>query len=318
MWSYAEWLAGNWREAASLAAEGHECALQAGQRSWQAFMLGTTALLAASCGREQDARRHAEAGLALAEATGNQLAALLSLSSLGLLELSLGAHDATHQHLEPLARHCEEAGLREPTVARFLVDEIEALIGLGRLDEGKELLERFEGCARALDRASALASAARCRGLLAAARGDFAGAESALERALREHERVRQPFDHGRTLLAMGQVRRRMKQKRAARESLEAALTIFDELGATLWAARARAELARIGGRTPASGELTPSELRVAELVVDGCSNKKVAAALVISPLTVEGHLKQIYRKLGIHSRTQLRREHLEAERTNA
>jgi DNA-binding NarL/FixJ family response regulator len=113
------------------------------------------------------------------------------------------------------------------------------------------------------------------------------------------------PFDRGRTLLALGEVQRRAKQKRAARVSLEAALATFEELGAKLWAEKARAELARISGRAPAGG-LTPTEQRIAELVAEGGSNKEVAAALFVTVKTVERNLTRIYEKLGVRSRTEL------------
>jgi DNA-binding NarL/FixJ family response regulator len=109
-------------------------------------------------------------------------------------------------------------------------------------------------------------------------------------------------------LLAQGISQRRARQRRAGRETLERALAIFDELGATLWADKAGAELGRVGGRAPSGSDLTPTERQVAELVAEGRSNKEVAAALVVSPKTVDGHLSNIYAKLGIHSRTQLAR----------
>ena len=84
------------------------------------------------------------------------------------------------------------------------------------------------------------------------------------------------------------------------------ALAVFEELGTPLWAEKARAELARIGGRTPAGDELTPSERQIAELVATGKSNKEVAAALFLSVHTVESALKRVYRKLEVHSRTEL------------
>jgi DNA-binding CsgD family transcriptional regulator len=121
------------------------------------------------------------------------------------------------------------------------------------------------------------------------------------------HGRTRQrpPFERARTLLAFGSTQRRAKQKRPARESLEQALATFEELGATLWAEKARAELARIGGRPRVAG-LTPSEERIAELVAEGRSNKEVAAALFLTVNTVEGALKRIYAKLGVRSRAEL------------
>ncbi|MGH3071994.1 MAG: helix-turn-helix domain-containing protein, partial [Gaiellaceae bacterium] len=76
-------------------------------------------------------------------------------------------------------------------------------------------------------------------------------------------------------------------------------------LGATVWADRARAELARIGGRSAAGG-LTETERRVAELVADGRSNKEVAAALYVTVKSVEANLSRVYAKLGLRSRTEL------------
>ena len=114
------------------------------------------------------------------------------------------------------------------------------------------------------------------------------------------------PFERARTLLVFGEVRRRAKQKRAAREVLEAALAAFEELGAELWAKRARAELARIGGRVPTGETLTPAERRVAELVAEGRPTKLVAAELFVSVKTVEGHLSRIYAKLSVRSRAEL------------
>ena len=84
---------------------------------------------------------------------------------------------------------------------------------------------------------------------------------------------------------------------------------MFEELGAPLWAARARAELARIGGRAPAGDALTPTEQRIAQLVAEGKTNKEVAATLVVAERTVESALTQIYRKLDVRSRTELARK---------
>jgi DNA-binding CsgD family transcriptional regulator len=107
-------------------------------------------------------------------------------------------------------------------------------------------------------------------------------------------------------LLALGVVRRRGKQKRAARQALEQALALFDELGARLWSAKAAAELARIGGRPPRTGGLTPTERRVVELVVQGHTNREVADLLFLSVKTVAAHLTSAYAKLGVRSRTEL------------
>lgn len=180
------------------------------------------------------------------------------------------------------------------------------MVGLGRLEDAETRLALLDGQGRSLDRPWALATAARGRGLLRAARGDVRGALSELDRALDEHERLGEPFELGRTLLVRGITARRDKQKAAARADLERARETFVTLGAELWAGRARDELKRIGGRESDDSGLTPTEERIAELVAEGFSNKEVAAALFVSPKTVEWNLTKIYRKLGVRSRGQL------------
>jgi DNA-binding NarL/FixJ family response regulator len=94
--------------------------------------------------------------------------------------------------------------------------------------------------------------------------------------------------------------------EKAARETLGQALEIFEELGARLWADKARAELRRVSGRRPPSEELTETERRVAELAARGRTNKEIAVELFMGVSTVEAHLSHVYRKLGIRSRTGL------------
>ena len=94
-----------------------------------------------------------------------------------------------------------------------------------------------------VDRAWVLAQVARCRGLVAAARGDIEEALATLAEAVGEHEEVGDPFGRARALLALGVLRRRARQKRPAREAIEAALVGFEALGAAGWAEKARAEL---------------------------------------------------------------------------
>jgi len=189
---------------------------------------------------------------------------------------------------------------------RFVVDLVEALIELGRLDEAEAELDRYEEDAARLGRHSALASAKRSRGLLAGARGELDEGIRLFEQALEKHERVLLPLDRARTLLALGGIQRRSKQRSAARETLEQARSEFEAIGAELWAERASAELARIAGRRATGVVLTATELRVAELVAEGRATKEVASLLFVSPKTVEGHLSHIYAKLGVRSRTEL------------
>jgi DNA-binding CsgD family transcriptional regulator len=197
---------------------------------------------------------------------------------------------------------------------RFIPDAIEASILLGRLDEAESLLGRLERRAQRLVRTSALAASARCRALLACARGDLVSALTTLDVALAHADRTSIPFDRARTLLVQGEVLRRAKRRREARATLEAAQRELERLGAVLWSDRARAGLARVGGRAPARDELTPAQRRIAALVAEGRPTKEVAAQLFLSPKTVEGHLSRIYGKLGVRSRAELARSFREAQ----
>jgi DNA-binding CsgD family transcriptional regulator len=207
----------------------------------------------------------------------------------------------------PLMDRLERGGVREPL--RFAPDYLEALIDLGRLDEVRIALGRFLERAERSDRPISRAAANRCSGLLAAAEGDFANAAASFERALEQHARVpAAPFERARTVLAYGSALRRARRKRDARELLEAALAELEGLGAPIWAQRARDELARIGGRPPTGDVLTATERKVADLVAQGLRNREVAAALFVTPKTVEFHLRNVFRKLGLRSRTELAR----------
>jgi DNA-binding CsgD family transcriptional regulator len=97
-----------------------------------------------------------------------------------------------------------------------------------------------------------------------------------------------------------------MRRQRRARDLLGEALGVFEELGAPVWAAKARSELAGIGGRPPAPAGLTATEENVARLVAEVRTNREVAQTLVMSVHTVDAHLRRIYRKLQIRSRTEL------------
>jgi DNA-binding CsgD family transcriptional regulator len=300
--------AGNWEVAARHAQEAHEIDIEAGRVLGQGHMLFPKALVAAHKGDVDRARSDAEEGLRRCLRNEDLLDANCNRAVLGFLELSLPNPTAAIERLEPVLAFLDELGSPEPGIIPCLPDAIDALVALGRLDEAEALLERLERQGRTLDRPWAIATAARGRGLLSAARGDRSAARSALEQALEEHRRVPQPFELARTLLVKGEVERRAKQKRAARSTLEQALGIFQTLGAPLWAQRARDDLARVGGAVLASSELTPTEQRIAQLVGEGMKNREVAEALFISVKTVEANLSRIFHKLGVRSRTELTR----------
>jgi len=300
-----EQLRGNLEMALGLAREGRDAADQSGQPLFGWTNLALEALVLAQLGHAEPARQAAERAM---DVGTDKFVGLVGSAALAHVELALGAPQNAAAHLGPGVDYARSQGIAEPGAIRFVVDHIEALIELGRRDEAVELLDWYEGTARRLERASALANCARCRGSLFAQAGAVEDALASYEDALEWHATVDVPLDRGRTLLVLGAVQRRMKRRREARTTLEDALAVFERIGAALWAERARAELKRISGRAATPGALTPAEERVAVLVAEGKTNREVAAALFLSDRTVEGHLAHIFGKLGIRHRTEVAR----------
>ena len=300
--------AGDWRRADECAGEVLEIGEQRGLEFQGGLFLWMRAFVDAYLGRLDEARAGATAGATRSREVEDHAFLERNLAVLGFIELSTGNHAAAAELLAPVVRRREARGAGEPSLYPARELAIEALVAVGDLDEARVQLGWLEEAGRRLGTPWPLAMGARCRGLLEAAEGDLEAALASCERALEVHERMPGPFERARTLLIYGTILRRTKRRRAAREAIEAALTIFEALPAPVWADNARAELARIGGRAASGVRLTEGERRIAELVAAGKSNKETAGALFLSVHTVEDALKRIYRKLGVHSRTELSR----------
>jgi ATP/maltotriose-dependent transcriptional regulator MalT len=304
--SFIECQLGHFDRALERVRDGQAASEQAGQQAILAYSLALAALIEARRGGIDDARATAQRAFDQMPETGDRQSELIARWALGHLEIAAGAPEAAVSVLDPAVAFSRREAIAEPCAIPFVSDQIEALIDLGRREEALELLEWYEGNARRLERASAVANCVRCRGLLAAQAGELDEALGAYSEALEWHAKVELPLDHGRTLLALGATQRRMKRRREARATLELALGVFEGIGAALWAERARAELARISGRAATPGALTPAEERVAALVAEGKTNREVAAALFLSDRTVEGHLTHVFGKLGIKHRSEV------------
>jgi DNA-binding CsgD family transcriptional regulator len=263
--------------------------------------------LDAYAGMAEEARRTAQVALdASNRSEGRELRGWL-LANIGFLEVSLGNYRSALTLLQPVVDSLfSDPDYSEIIVASCVSDAVEAMIHVNRLDDAQRLTELVERNAIRLDRAWMLAVGGRCRGMLLAALGDLAGAASAAETAMQQHDRVPMPFERARTLLLLGQLQRRQRKKETSVTTIREALAVFEKLGTPIWADRARAELDRSSvGRKRGAG-LTPSEQRVAELAASGMTTRDVAATLFMSPKTVEANLGRIYRKLGIRSRVEL------------
>ncbi len=304
---------GDLSAATLLAEDAVERAMQLGGDVSLFIALTIRAAAAAYSGHEVDARCDLAAAVAASHRSGSYRLAEWPITILGFLELSLGNYRETLLTLEPLLSHLSHFDAVPPTTevitASFVPDAIEAMIQVGRLADAEPLIDTLQRNGRRLDRAWTLAVGARCRAMLLAAQGDLDGAVGSLEQAMAEHDRLPMPFERSRTQFLLGQIQRRQRRKDAAVVTLREALSAVEDIGIPLWAARIRAELARCAVVPRGTGELTPGERRVAELAASGLTNRDVAAALFISPKTVEANLARIYRKLGIHTRAELGRQ---------
>jgi DNA-binding CsgD family transcriptional regulator len=300
--AWVELSAGRWAAAADHAARAREISLLYGQETGANHI--QAAWIAIHQGQFELAHGEAQRGLELAEEQIGLRPPLL-LAVAGLVALWSGDPHTAEEFLGQADRCAEMLGWAEPIHRRWTADHAEALLELGRIDEAERVLDRWEVDALRLGRERVLAQVTRGRGIVAAARGELGEAVSLFERAATHHQQVGDPFGRARALLALGVVRRRARQKRAARDAISDALRDFEELGAASWSERARAELGHIGGRTREAG-LTAAEQRVATLVAAGRTNREVAAALFLGERTVASHLTHIYAKLGVRSRVEL------------
>ncbi len=296
-----------WARAEATVHEAISLARETGQRSDLATTLARAAWLEARQGREDACREHATEALALSRELGLGPCEIWSHAALGDLELGLGRPAVALGHLERQQAALVRRGIRDVDLspAPELVD---AHLRLRQPEQAAEVAERFWVAAEHKGLPWALARAARCRGLLAAE----AEMDDAFTTALALHQRTPDVFETARTRLAYGSRLRRARQRVRAREHLRAAVETFDRLGAAPWSDLARAELAATGEvarrREPATvDELTPQELQIALMLAEGRTTREAAAAVFLSPKTVEYHLRSIYRKLAVSSRDELR-----------
>jgi DNA-binding CsgD family transcriptional regulator len=286
------------------AAEGLRLAEETGNVNVSFVHHALLAAVGAVRGEEAACRQEAEAARTGAIERGNLDAMGWVHLALGHLELSLGRPDAC----ERFEAMFEQPWIGEPRLVGA-ADAVEAAVHADRRDLAESW---FAYLARWTEQTRAdwsLPLVARCRALLA--EGD--GAEGHFEEALRLHLAAGTAFDRARTQLLFGEFLRRARRRTDARFHLRTAVETFASVGSALWEERARRELRATGEvmrrRSPdAIWQLTPQELQIAQLVARGASNRDVAAELFLSPRTVEYHLRKIFTKLGIASRSELAR----------
>ena len=240
------------------------------------------ALLAVGVGDAEDAERWAEDAITRARATGSRWDWLEAMRARGIAALLVREPERAVESLSAVWEHTLRERVDEPGVFPVAPDLVEALTETGALDDAGKVSERLRAIAERHEHPWALASAQRAAAMVALAAPSYdAEAADALAGAAAAYGALGLGFDRARTLLGLGRAQRRLKQWGAARETLQAAVTAFAELGSDGWADRARADLERVGGRRPrSSGELTPTERQIVELAAEGLANKEIARTL--------------------------------------
>ncbi len=292
---------GRLRAAASSAAEAAELSELSGQQDLIACAQAALAQVLAERGDEDGCRAAAQRALAISEPRGLGLFSDFARAALGHLDLAQGRNEEALQRL---------TALQHPAIAMpAALDQVEAGLGAGEPEAAASAARGAAQWAAATGVPVARAVALTAEAAVAPPeRG-----EELLHQALELHGELERPFERARAQLRLGELLRRRRQRSEARAELRAALDFFESAGAEPWAERARAEL-RASGQTarrrdPSTiDDLTPQELRIGSLVASGLTNKEIAARLFLSPRTVDFHLRNLFRKLGVKSRTELAR----------
>lgn len=300
----ARLLRGDFADARACVTEGAEISEELENRTELLAHRSLEVWLLAAAGEQDACRALAERTLPEARAR-HRVDAEIGAWGIGMLDLAAGRYAEALIALEPVCT----GPARRDVLLRAVPDLVEAAVRGGAPERAAAPLDEFVQWAGVVDRPVTNGLVLRCRALLASddeAEGLYLG-------ALRLHEQAAGGYDLARTRLAHGEWLRRRRRRTEARAQLGAALAGFEDIGAALWAERARTELTALGdpgtvGRRGAGplNRLTPQELQVVRLAAAGSTNKEIAAQLFLSPRTVGYHLYNAYPKLGVAARGDL------------
>jgi DNA-binding CsgD family transcriptional regulator len=298
---------GEWDLARSQNDEGMRLATETGAELWLTTGLAVDAIVQALQGSPDEAERLAVQAISDATPLGARFVVALAQLARGLAALARGRPDDAYELLraiidpsDPFSHH----------VVRFwaIGSFAEAALHSGRVDEGRRLIDDLKAEAARIPSTIVEVGLSFSHAVLA----DDDEAEERFRQALAA-DLSHWPAQRARLLLAYGAWLRRRRRRADSRAPLRAARDAFDALGATPWGERAREELRASGetsrARTPlARDQLTPQELQIAQMAAQGLTNREIGRQLFLSHRTVGSHLYRIYPKLGVTSRTDLRR----------
>ncbi|QLY28397.1 AAA family ATPase [Nocardia huaxiensis] len=295
-----------WADAVATYTEGARLARETGRPLELAGNLAGLACVQARLGQLSQCAANVAAALEICEPRGVHVFRVWALQARGDAALAGDDPETARACWEELAALLRTLGVRDPDVDPA-PDLVEVYVRLGRPEAAAPVADAFAASARAKGQPWSLARAERCAGLLAA----DPQMPAAFEAALAWHARTPDVFEQARTRLAYGARLRRARRRRDARIQLRTALTVFEQLGAEPWIRRCTTELHATGETVrpranPATDRLTPQQRQVALSLAAGRTTRETAAALFLSPKTVEYHLRHVYMTLGISSRAEL------------
>ncbi len=297
----AEARRGDLRNGLDFAIEELDLVVALGQTREERFACVLAAWLEAGLGLEEPCRAHAARAAELEAGMGwNRPVS----DALGVLELALGRADRAIEHFERVLVDPSRIGADAIAPRSWVPAYVDALVRVGRSADARSVALAYADVAERSGLPLGLALARRCLGLANASVDD-------LETAIAELAEMPDPYEEARTRLCLGEMLRRRGKRAAASEMLLLALKTFEQVGAQAWAERARSELSVTGvtvhrASPPSLGELTPQERNVARLVATGLTNREIAERLFVTTNTVETHLRHIFQKLDVTSRTQV------------
>ncbi|MGY1723325.1 LuxR C-terminal-related transcriptional regulator [Blastococcus sp. SYSU DS0533] len=223
-------------------------------------------------------------GLALLRLDQGRTQAAVAAIRCALDRPPLGDPDVVHEARAPRSR------------AELLAAAVEILLAAGDTGAAGSACLELDGIARAVGTSAMRATAARARGSVSLAEGRCAVAMGDLADALARWSVLAAPYEAARTRVLVGHALRGLGDEDTAAMEVTTARRVFETVGA-------RPDLERLGAPPPAAG-LTPRELDVIRLVAEGCTNREIAARLVISDKTVARHLHNVFTKLALPNRS--------------
>jgi DNA-binding CsgD family transcriptional regulator len=272
-----------------------------------------TALAEASGGEVDRGLALAREAAQHAEADGDLVYLSRALGSLGYAQLVAGDAAGTVQSLRRVRELEESLGVTDPARGRWHGDLAEALVRVGEYAEAQSFIVATRERALRLGRESVLAVLDRSEALVRAARGDHEAAVRQLTSVQDRLAKLGYGLEEARAAYALAGLR----TPRPGPTSYDEATRLFRRCRALPWLRQAEQAAAAPAPQPPAVPAPAPAALdalavlatterQVAELVMEGATNREIAGRLFISVKTVEATLTRVYRKLGIRSRVDI------------